>query len=112
MIGVTTHLAVPRLPILVNRLTIVARLADLRPNEEVQIAAAIITPGDVWATPADDDGLTIEMVREHVLVTLRGIPIHEEGTYIFRLLVSGLPPVSIGVPVTLSGKRPVHATLH
>ncbi len=112
MIGVTTQLAVPHLPAVVNQLMIVARLAGLQRVEEIQIAAAVVTPRDKWATPVDDGGLTIEMAREHVLVTLRGIPLKEEGTYTFRLLVSGLPPVDIGVPVTVAGTRTAPARLH
>lgn len=112
VIGITTELPVPRLPLVINQLMIVAKLTDLRPVEEIQIAAAVITPRAMWATPADDHGLTIEMVRQHVLVTLRGIPLSEEGIHTFRLLVSGSPPVSIGVPVTVIGTEAPLTHLH
>jgi hypothetical protein len=98
IIGVTTRLPVPTLPVLVNQLMLVARLADLRVSEEIQIAAAVVSPTGVWQVPSDADGLTIEIVREYVFVTLRGIPIYQEGIHSFRLLLWGLPAVAIDVP--------------
>ena len=111
VIGVTTRLPVPRLPILVNQLMLVAHLADLKATEELQLAAAIVAPTGVWQTPTDADGLTIEMARDYVFVTLRGIPIYHEGVHSFRLLLWGQPAVSIDVPAI--AVRPVaHADVH
>jgi hypothetical protein len=98
VIGVTTRLTLPTLPILVNQLMLVARLADLRTSEELQIAAAVVSPTGVWQVPSDTDGLTIEIVREYVFVALRGSPIYQEGVHSFRLLLWGLPAVTIDVP--------------
>jgi uncharacterized protein DUF6941 len=98
LIGVTTRLPVPRLPILVNQLMLVAHLADLRATEELEIAAAIVAPTGLWQTPTDADGLTIEVARDYVFVTLRGIPLYHEGVHSFRLLLSGQPAVAIDIP--------------
>jgi len=105
VVGLTTTLPVPRLPILVNQLMLVARLDELKPVEEIQIAAAVVSPSGIWKTPSVDDSVSIEMAREFVLVTLRSIPLAEEGVHSFRLLMTGLPPVLVDVPVVMAGSR-------
>jgi hypothetical protein len=111
VVGVTTTLPVPQLPILVNQLMLVARLDRLKPIEELQIAAAVVSPSGIWKTPSVDDSVSIEMAREYILVTLRSVPLAEEGIHSFRLLIAGLPPISVDVPVLTVGSR-VPAALH
>jgi hypothetical protein len=106
VVGVTTTLPVPQLPILVNQLMMVARLDGLKMVEEIQVAAAVVSPSGVWRTPSADDGVSIEMAREYVLVTLRGVPLVEEGMYSFRMPISGQPAISVDVPVVT-----VHSTI-
>jgi hypothetical protein len=105
VIGVTTALPVPRLPILVNQLMMVARLDGLNIADEIHVAAAVVSPSGVWRTPSADEGLSIEMVREYVLVTLRSIPLAEEGIHSFRMLLSGQPAVSVDIPVVTPPSR-------
>ena len=111
VIGLTTALPVPQLPILVNQLMLVARLDGLRPVEEIELAAAVVSPTGIWKTPSGDDNLSIEMAREFVLVTLRNIPLAEEGIHSFRILIGGQPPASIDVPVVMVGSR-MPASMH
>jgi len=111
VIGLTTALPVPQLPILVNQLMLVARLDALRPVEEIEVAAAVVSPAGIWKTPSGDDSLSIEMAREFVLVTLRNIPLAEEGIHSFRILIGGQPPASIDVPVVMVGSR-MPASMH
>jgi hypothetical protein len=51
------------------------------------------------------------MAREFVLVTLRSLPLTEKGIHSFRLLIGGLPPVSVDVPVLTAGSA-IPASLH
>src|SRR4029077_19115479 len=99
VVGITTTLPVPRLPILVNQLMMVARLDELKAVEEIHVAAAVVSPSGMWTTPSADAGVSIAMAREYVLVTLRSIPIREEGVHSFRMLISGQPPLSVDIPV-------------
>src|SRR5262245_28786290 len=101
VVGVTTALPVPRLPILVNQLMLVARLDGLQQAEEIQLAAADVSPSANWKTPWRDDSVTIEMAGESLHVTLRSVPLTEEGTHSFRLLIGGHAPVSVDIPVVL-----------
>lgn len=111
IVGMTTALPVPQLPVMVNQLMLVARLDGLEPVEEIQIGAAIVSPSGVWKTPSIDDSVSIEMAREFVLVTLRSIPLAEEGIHSFRLMIAGMPPVSVEVKVVNVGVA-VPAALH
>jgi len=111
MVGLTTTLPVPQLPIVVNQLMLVARLEGLKPIEEIQVAAAVVAPSGIWKTPSVDDSVSIEMAREFVLVTLRSLPLAEKGIHSFRLLIGGLPPVSVDVPVLTVGSA-IPASLH
>jgi hypothetical protein len=111
VIGVTTALPVPQLPILVNQLMLVARLDGLRAVEEIEVAAAVVSPTGIWKTPSGDDSVSIEMAREFILVTLRNIPLAEEGIHSFRILIGGQPPATIDVPVVMVGSR-IPAFMH
>ena len=77
-----------------------ARLTDLKMVEEIQVAAGVISPSGLWQAPSGDDVLNIEMAQEYVLVTLRQLPLTEEGLYSFQLLLSGQSPVCLTVPVS------------
>ena len=112
VVGITTTLPVPRLPILVNQLMMVARLDELRAVEEIQVAAAVVSPSGVCRTPSADAGVSIEMAREYVLVTLRSIPIREEGVHSFRMLISGQPPLSVDIPVVTVPSSVLAAAMH
>jgi hypothetical protein len=111
VVGIITTLPVPRLPIVVTQLMMVVRLDELKAVEEIQVAAAVVSPSGIWTTPSGDAGVSIEMAREYVLATLRSIPIREEGVHSFRMLISGQPPLSVDIPV-MTVPSGVPATMH
>ena len=83
---------------------LVARLTDLRLVEEIGISVAVITPdGSIIFS----DDCVIEMVHEYVLVTVRSVPLREEGLYRFRIALTSQAPVYIDVPVLSLADRPV-----
>ena len=90
---------------------LVARLTDIRAVEEVAVSVAIVTPSGVLTTANSSDCILVEMAQEYVLVTLRGIPLQEEGVYRFRIALGGQPPVFVDVPV-LTAHMPLTAELH
>jgi hypothetical protein len=49
MVGSTTTLPVPQLPIVVNQLMLVARLEGLKPIEKIQVAAAVVALPRRWS---------------------------------------------------------------
>jgi hypothetical protein len=111
IVGITNRLPVPRLPLAINQLMLVARLVDLRPVEEIEISVAVLGPSGLWTTPTNGHDMGIEMGGEYVLVTLREIPLIEEGVYGFQINLSGQEPASIEIPVLTVGSA-IHADVH
>jgi hypothetical protein len=81
VVGIVRRLPAPHLPLAITQMMLVARLTDIRPVEEVAVSVAIVTPSGVLTTSNSTDCILVEMAQEYVLVTLRGIPLQEEGVY-------------------------------
>src|SRR5262245_48109596 len=111
VIGVTRKFPVPTLPIALHQVMLVAHLADIEPVEEVGLSLAIVTPSGATARPTAVESVIIEMAGDYVLVTLRDIPLTEEGLYRFEIALTDQPAAAIVVPV-LSAGEPIAAQLH
>jgi len=99
MVGVTSQLLVPSLPLSMRQLMIVARLADRVNGHSLDIGFAIATPDGQWIGPTNEDDIHIEVGSEYILITLRDVPFKQEGMYQFGLRVDQSPFVSIDIPV-------------
>jgi hypothetical protein len=111
MIGVSQRFPVPRLPVALNQLMLVAKLTDLATMDEVEITIDVRGPSGLWTTPSTSEGVLIEMAGEYVLVTLRGLPLIEEGLYRFDVRLRGQPSMSVTIPVLVAGSS-MHAEVH
>jgi len=111
LIGVTTRLPVPTLPVAVNQLMIAARVLDRRPDETMNFAFSLTTPSGLSTVPDPPDGIDVHIFAEYVLVTLRQIPITEEGIYRFTMSLGHHEPFEIDVPV-LRVSQPAYAEIH
>jgi hypothetical protein len=111
LIGITTRMPVPSLPNAVHQLMIVARVVELRVRETIDVGVSITTPSGHCPSPNDPDCLDIEVVADYILVTLRDLPLAEEGIYSFGISLGADPPVTITVPVLLQ-PRPAHVRVH
>jgi hypothetical protein len=111
LVGITNRLPVPRLPLAIDQLMLVARLVDLRSVEEFEVSVAVLGPSGRWTTPTNGHGVAIEMSGEYVLITLREIPLVEEGVYGFHISLSGQEPAAIDIPVLAVGAAR-HAEVH
>jgi hypothetical protein len=111
LIGVTTRLPVPTLPVAVNQLMIAAHVLDLRPGETMDFAVSLTTPSGLSTAPDPPDGIEVHIFAEYVLVTLRQIPLTEEGLYRFTLSLGAEDPFLIEVPV-LRVSQPAYADIH
>jgi hypothetical protein len=103
VIGMTTHLPVPQLPLELNQLMLVARLTELRTVEEIGVRVEVVTPGGLFSSPRDSGCLSIEMAGHFVFVTLRGLPLMQEGVYRFEVGLTGQTPSVVPIPVLLVG---------
>lgn len=99
MVGVWNRLPVPILPVVINQLMLVAKLADIHPVDEVDVTISVETPNGYWSSPADDNGVVIELAGEYVLATLRGLPLTDDGVHRFRIALRNQPPITVDLPV-------------
>jgi hypothetical protein len=99
MVGVTTQLLLPSLPLSMRQLMIVARLVDRAPGQPLDIGFAIATPDGQWIGPSRDDDIHVEVASEYALITVRDLPFKQEGMYRFGLRVDPSQFVSIDIPV-------------
>src|SRR5262249_19860467 len=101
MIGVMTRFPAPTLPIVMRQLMIVVRIADVQSKESFGVGVLMVTPSGVSLSPRHADGLDIAVTAEYIFITLRDIPLKEEGMYRFAISVGKGDPFSIDVPVRL-----------
>ena len=111
MIGITNRFPVPSLPVAVNQIMIAARVVDVRPGQEFDVGLSVATPSGLWTAPNDPDGYEVGIVGEYVLITLRDLPLHQEGIYRFEVSVDSGAPVALEIPAFLVS-RPRHAAIH
>jgi hypothetical protein len=111
LIGVTTRLPVPTLPLAVNQLMIAARVVDVRRGESIDLGVSIAMPNGLSTAPEQPDGIQVSIFPEYILITLRQIPLADEGIYRFTVSLGDQDPVVIEVPVLLVS-RPAYAEIH
>jgi len=90
---------------------IAAQVVDLRPGETINLAVSITMPNGLSTTPETPDGIQVTIFPEYVLITLRQIPLMEEGLYRFTISLGAQEPVVITVPV-LRVAQPAYAEIH
>ena len=54
-----------------------------------------------WVATRNADCVTVEMAHEYVLVTLRELPLQQEGVYKFQIALNGVLVASVDVPVLM-----------
>ena len=101
MIGVMTRFPAPQLPIAMRQVMIVVRIVDVQPEEPFGIGVSMTTPSGVSLAPPRGDGLDIAVTREYIFITLRDIPLSEEGMHCFTVAIGKSNPVSIDIPARL-----------
>lgn len=111
VVGIVTEYIVPHLPLALNEAMVVAKLTDIQPRDEVDVAIGVVAPNGAVATPTAARGAIVEVSSGYILATLRDIPILEEGTYGFCIALQGQAPVTIAVPVMAVG-QPLDAEVH
>ena len=102
LIGITTHLPVPSLPLAVNQLMLVAQLSELQQVEEFGVNVEVIMPNGMFSNPREPECISIEMAGPFVLVTLRNVPLAQEGVYRFEVGLTGQEPSVVTIPVLLA----------
>jgi hypothetical protein len=105
MIGVTTRFPVPSLPLFVRQLMIAARIVDVQPVDSFPVAVSVATPSQ-RLVPDNMDGFDVNIVGEYILISLRDVPLSEEGLYRFEVSIGDNEPVPLELTVGLVAQRP------
>jgi len=79
MVGVRTRLVVPALPVVLRQLMMVVHVIEPAPGEAMDLGVVVSTPTGRLAMPDGPGNVLMEMAEEHVLVTLRDLPLTEKG---------------------------------
>jgi len=101
MVGMTTHLVLPSLPVRMRQIMMVARVADAMPGERLNVGFGLATPSGMWISPNSDDDVHVEVTGEHILVTLRDVPFKEEGAHRFGIQLGPQQLSTVDVPVVV-----------
>jgi hypothetical protein len=102
LIGVTTHLPVPSLPIAVRQLMIAARVVNVRHGDELDVVVSILTPRGLLAQPETHGALDVAVAGgEFLLITLRDVPLTDEGIYRVLVSIGDGEPTTFALPVEL-----------
>ena len=101
MIGVTTRFAVPSLPLQVRQIMIAVRIGDIQPGNAVAMGIALTTPSGKVVVPNHGDGIDVNVAGEYILITLRDVPLSEEGFYRFEISIGEHESVPLDVLVRL-----------
>jgi hypothetical protein len=99
IIGIIRRFPVASLPMTLPEVMLVARLADIRPVDDVAITAGVVFPSGRHAARMGSNDVVIEMAGEYILTRLRGISLSEEGLYRFQIQLRGQPVTSVEIPV-------------
>jgi hypothetical protein len=101
MIGIMSRFPVPSLPIIMRQLMIVARVDDVLPGETVGISVAMTAPNGLSSSPCHEESFEVSAAAEYLFITIRDIPLAEEGLHRFEVLVGGETCLSLEAPVRL-----------
>src|SRR5262245_33541302 len=111
LVGVTTRLPVPSLPLAVHQLMLAARVVGVLPGESLDLGVSGTMPSGMSTAPEQPDGIHVNVLAEYILITLRQIPLMEEGLYRFVVSLGSQEPVVIEVPVMQVSHR-AYAEVH
>src|SRR5215467_13921545 len=113
MIGVMARFSAPTLPIAMRQIMIVLRIQEVQPGEVFRLAVSMVTPAGTVLTPQNSAGFEVTVVPDYILITLRDIPLREEGVHRFSVSVGTDNAVSIDIPVRVAAKlEPADGSAH
>lgn len=79
----------------------VARLSPHGKREELDVAFGVVTPAGLWVTPGDDDAASVVVSGEYLIISLRSLPLRDEGVHRFEVSLGNGSTASVEIPVWL-----------
>ena len=92
-------LSPPRLPMTVRQITLVARLIDIGPVDEIDVVVGIVSPSGARPTKIGSPHVHIQLARDYVLATFRDLLLVEPGVHRLQVRLRGQPIVAVEIPV-------------
>lgn len=111
LFGVASDLPVPSLPLVLTEHLIVARLSNSDGNE-LDVTFGVTTPAGLWVTPIDEEAASVDVSGEYLVITLRSLPLRDEGVHRFEVGLSNGSMASVEIPVWLCAPRDVSPRVH
>jgi hypothetical protein len=105
LIGIARHLPVPKVPLVLTQHMLVAHLVRDQRDEAIDLSLGLLTPSARWITPDGADAVSVEIVDDYVLITLKSLPLREEGLYRFDLSMNDELAASLDMPVWVAGRQ-------
>lgn len=99
IVGMTKHYGIPKLGIAFHRLTIVVVLKERPRPGDLKMGLKIVSPSGQPASPDKTENVDFSVKLDYLVVTLKRMPLLEEGTYRISLTTNGVPLTTIDVPV-------------
>ena len=99
VIGMIRDIPVDTLPVTLPHITLVARLADIQPVDEINVAVGMVTPSGERSARTGSGGVRIEMARDFVMATISNLDLTEEGVHYFQVRLRGQPILALPVEV-------------
>ncbi len=101
LLGIASHMPVPSLPLVLTEHVVVARLSHQGEREELDVAFGVVTPAGLWVTPEDDNAASVAISGEYLIITLRSLPIRDEGIHRFEVGLGNGSSASVDISVWL-----------
>jgi Family of unknown function (DUF6941) len=102
VIGVQTQ-PVPSFPIGTRRFAIAARVPGL--TSAPSITVSVSTP-DAAAIPNECEDVRVDVVGDHLLVSIGVSPLIDDGVYRFEVALQSQPPITIDLPLVIAAQQP------
>jgi hypothetical protein len=99
LLGVATHMPVLSLPLVLHEHVLVARLSERWAGPDLDVGFGVVTPGGLWIAPQAADTSMVDLAGEYLIVTLRSLPLREEGVHRFELALGNGAEAAVEIPV-------------
>jgi hypothetical protein len=112
LLGVETECAVPRLPVGMQRFSIVARVQDGWISDAAAPVLSVTSPRGEWRAIAADREFLVEQRAEYVIVHLPGLRLIDEGLYRFELALAAPDLATVELSALVTAHQPTRIHRH
>jgi len=112
LVGIAKDFPLPSMPLLLHQHVPVARIGKIRNGEDLALSFMLRSPSSQWINSESSDAISVRVFQDYLLMTLRNLPLREEGIYRFELSMNDQPAAAIEIPVWLVPNRSNSVNVH